>query len=332
MAAGDIITAIRRAEWRMPDGGADRAGDGARGTLTAVTPRRHRTLAASAAALVLLLGSSGAYGALGALAAADTVSLPFLLEFQTDRIAIRYTPGSLDRAARVQERFGLLLEEWTIRGAAPTVLAIDLLSRDEWEAAGIDVPYGLPVVLGPREIALAAWGDAGTVALWQRLAGADLPRLEGTPVRGTRVEAESLSALDLAAQVEVARLLLADLGAAAPDPWWDALAAQTLAWSAFLRFESDRADEIGRFFQGLARSVPIAEDRPGGVADRLVAAAPFVTPALAIAATEGQPPAKPFLRWLRKRARSEAERGDRLRIRYPTAGQWLLERGHVPPD
>jgi len=260
-----------------------------------------------------------------ASSAAGQVVLPYLLTLPSERVPVQYTPGTLDRASHVQDRFELLVTEISHRSKADIGLVVHLLSREEWESAGIEVPYGLPAALGPQQIAIAALGDPGTVALWKRLAGDGVPRLAGRPVRGTIAEAESLSALDLAAEVEVARLLLPALDANGGSEWWEPLVAQTLAWSAFLRFEPGRRHEISTFFGGLVGVRPSAEDSVGGAADRLIESAHYAAPALRIADVESRPPARPFLKWLRKKGNthSPADREERFRMRYPSVAEWL---------
>jgi len=274
-----------------------------------------------AALIVTTLVLCGAGAALGA-------ELPFLLELQSERVSVRYSPGSLDRASRVMERFDLLLEEVGGRRGPALGLAINLLSREEWEASGIEIPYGLPAEIGPRELALAAWGDAGTVALWQRLAGAGVPRLNGTPVRGTRAEAESLSALDLVTEIEAVRMLLPVLEGGNGSDWWDPLLAHTLAGSAFLRYEAARAEEIARLFAHLEAQKPSGSDSRGGAAERIHRYAPYAFAARSIAATEERPPAKPLLGWLRKGAQSKSvrEREENFRARYPAVAEWLASQ------
>lgn len=274
------------------------------------------------------MGLAAGGGEVRAESAAAPVELPYLLTLPSPRVPVRYTPGTLDRASHLQRRFEFFLDEIASRSAPRFGLVIDLLSRDEWEASGIEVPYGLPASLGPREIALAAIGDAGTVALWRRLAGGGVPRLPGAPIRGTIAEAESLWALDLAAEVEIARLLLPALAADGGSPWWEPLVAQTLAWSAFLRYEPDQGPQIARFFDGLAESAAGEADMAGGAARRILDAAPFAAAARQVAASEGRPPAKRFLRWLARKGNSggPAGREERFRERYPEVAAWLDAR------
>ena len=256
------------------------------------------------------------------LAGQEEVELPFLLQLGSGNVGVRYSPGYLDRAARVSDRYALLLDHLGPQSERPLALVIDLLTRREWEEAGIRTPYGLPAILGRREIALAAGGDGGTIALWNRLAPGGVPELAGHPIRGTVEEAESLAALDLIAQVEVVRLLLPDIVDVPSRPrWLSALTAHTLAWSAFARFESARLDEIGRFFSAVEGASGSSETE---LAPRMRDDARFFEAAALVGAREKKPPAKPFLKCLRKK-RGEPVAG--LVKRYPALEGWMTAQG-----
>lgn len=177
----------------------------------------------------------------------------------------RYSPGSLDRAAHAQERFGLLAESFARWSGKKTLLPLLVLAPDEWSLAGLALPPGLAEATSAGELAVPAWGDQKTVALWVRvLAVAELPAAVGSeagePVRGTRAEAASLGLADLVAELEGARLLLdrADLRFA-PAGCADLVAA-LVARAAFERYETPRLPELRDLFTRLARRVegPVA--------------------------------------------------------------------------
>ncbi len=201
---------------------------------------------------VLLLVASTSFG----------LEMPFLLDLPPNRTSsagVRYTPGSLDRASHVQQRLSLLARDFARWSGGKETLQAYLLSRQEWEELGVRIPYGLPARLPDGGVVLSAWGDSGTVALWTDLLAAELPAVEGTPLRGTAAEASTLLALDLLAQVEVSRTLVVRGGYRVTEPRIADLLAHTLAATAFWRHEAARFDDIGLFFARLARTPVAAE-------------------------------------------------------------------------
>ena len=107
--------------------------------------------------------------------------LPYLLDVGDMFALVRYSPGALDRASHVQRRFALLAEDFRKWSKQPVPLSVVLLSRTDWEALDLAVPYGLPAHLANGEVALCAWGDLGTVNLWRSLLGGELPANRGPP-------------------------------------------------------------------------------------------------------------------------------------------------------
>ena len=183
-----------------------------------------------------------------------TGELPFLLDLPGGLVSVRYTLGALDRAVHAQRRYEPLVKDFGDWSQNPIGIAIVLLSRDEWEAAGLRDTYGLPSRLGQRHLALPARGDPGTVELWRRLLGQPLPALQGTPIRGTAEEAASLLLSDLVGEIEAARLLLEAGGYSGEEPWVGLVMAHAVARSALLRNEPGRLTDAERLFALLARS------------------------------------------------------------------------------
>ena len=67
--------------------------------------------------------------------------LPYLLDVGDLRALVRYSPGALDRASHVQFRFALLAEDFGKWSGQPVPLSVVLLSRTDWEALDLAVPY-----------------------------------------------------------------------------------------------------------------------------------------------------------------------------------------------
>ena len=109
----------------------------------------------------------------------------FLLDLPGDSVAVRYTHGSLDRAVQVQDNFELMVDDFRGWTRTKVGLLLFLLSREEWIELRYREPYGVPEAAGGRGIALPAWGDDGSVEVWQNLLGTRLPVLPDNPLRGT---------------------------------------------------------------------------------------------------------------------------------------------------
>lgn len=181
--------------------------------------------------------------------------LPYLLDVG-DRFAIvRYSPGALDRASHVHRRFSLLAQDFKKWSKQAVPLSAVLLSRTDWEALNLAVPYGLPAHLANGEVALCAWGDLGTVRLWRNLLRGDLPQLEGHPLYGSQLEASSLLLADLLSQGVAARALLNGAGYGRTHPDVLNLAAHVIALAASNLHESLSLAEIRRVYSMTAPSV-----------------------------------------------------------------------------
>jgi hypothetical protein len=238
-----------------------------------------------------------------------------LLTLPGDWAPTRYAPGALDRAANVQERFELLaasFARWSDRRISVPLL---LVAPEDWAAGEFGVPFGLPAATAARELALPAWGDASTVALWSGLLGAaELePSLPGgdeagaaEPVRGTRAEAGSLGLADVTGQLEAARLLVAGTGLDfAPSGCVEVMAA-LVARAAFGRFEADRLPELRELFGRLAARIEGAmaptEIRAADPERRLAAwGRLYLVADAAVGEREASDPAKALLRKAAKR-------------------------------
>ena len=250
--------------------------------------------------------------------------LPFLLDLPVtpDRAAaVRYTPGSLDRASHVQDRFSLLAADFSRWGGSKLPMLVVLLSRDDWKRIGIQLPYGFPVRLPNGTVMLAAWGDPGTVELWRHLLVEGLPQLEGTPIRGTPDEAASLIITDLLGQIEASRGLLSRSGFGSPVPRINDFMAHTLALSAVLNHDRGRLallDSVFRQLEVAPAEIPGAEPTLGGW---LRYQGDAYRAARLLAAKRGNASAKQLLK-LTKKAGGSLSPAD-LRKRFPELVPWL---------
>ncbi|MCP4203461.1 MAG: hypothetical protein GY769_16205 [bacterium] len=253
--------------------------------------------------------------------------LPYLLDVG-DRLAlVRYSPGALDRASHVQQRFALLAADFRKWNKDAMPIAAVLLSRTDWESLDLAVPYGLPVRLSNGEVALCAWGDFGTVTLWRALLEGPLPQLEGHPLHGSSAEAASLLLTDLLAQGVGARTLLERSGFAGADPDVLNLAAHVVALAASHLHESLSLGEIRRVYS--VREPDPSLGAPSGDdlwRARLASERPYYEAANALIAKRGASKApKAILKLLRKSggaatARQVAEKFPEVRGLLPGSG------------
>jgi hypothetical protein len=251
--------------------------------------------------------------ALPAVAAGGAES-PYLLVVEGPPVRVRYSPGSLDRADQVQRRLARLVAETGNRSLRQQLLEVDLLRAEDWRQVGLAGPYGLPAISAAGSLALPAWGEPETVALWHRLLDGWLPSSSGTQLRGSAEEAASLEGADLVGEVEAGRIVLSKLGLTGSDPWVDDLLACALAVSAVRRHEPGRWAEVRQFHARLAA-------RPEATRDERLSRLRFVDAADRIGVESGKMPAKPLLKM------ASGSRGPlaaaRLLERYPWLAQWL---------
>jgi hypothetical protein len=166
-----------------------------------------------------------------------------------------YTPGTLDRAAALQQRLDVFVE--AVMGMVPKQAGVLIprlraLDPERWQAAGIERPWGLPAPVGELEFAVPATGDAATVALARRLTGGFLPALPGEPLIGTVEEAASLLVADAVLQVELAGAWARAAGIRGEQPWIDALVAHAVARLAWEQTDPDRMPAIADLFDRIA--------------------------------------------------------------------------------
>ncbi|MFQ5350659.1 MAG: hypothetical protein ACE5EG_09480 [Thermoanaerobaculia bacterium] len=225
---------------------------------------RLRTFAVHRRRFVWLLAVSLALPGVAAFAE----EAPYLLALEGPPVTVRYSPGSLDRADQVKRRLTRLVAETGHRKLKQPLLVVELLRAEEWRQAGLAEPYGLPAISGTGSLALPAWGEAETVALWRKLLEGWLPSGSGTPLRGSIEEAASLEAADLVGEVEASRIILSRLGLSGSERWVDDLLACALALSASRRYEPARWAELRQFHARLAAHPEAARDERPSAARR----------------------------------------------------------------
>jgi hypothetical protein len=268
-----------------------------------------------ALALLLLAGA--------APSAARQVNLPTLLNLHGDFAPVRYSPGALDRAAHVQARLEALAMDFSRWGTQPYVLQGYVLAPEDWAAAGLRWPYGLPERSGARGLAVPAWGDEDSVALWRRLLGGPLPWTGDLPVRGTPEEAASLSLSDVVLQVESARLFVESEKLGGDAPWIADLAAHAVALQAFGSHEAGRLEEIAGVWAHLGGVQPglAACNASADWATNLACDARFASGARILFAEDRMKTVRRLQKLARKRGLSEAS----LVAEYPPLAAWLAD-------
>jgi hypothetical protein len=177
----------------------------------------------------------------------------FLLPLSGDRVSVRYSPGSLDRAANLQSRLELELRAFHRWIGADLAINVYVLSREEWEQNGWDVQYGLPVRVGRASLAAPSLGDDGTVALWSEILDGILPRVIGEPILGTPQQAASMVLADFLIELQTAEILVDELGLAGDQHWVRGLATHVATADFVRRFEPSRIADLDGMYKLLAR-------------------------------------------------------------------------------
>lgn len=259
---------------------------------------------------------------------ADSTPTMFLLELPGDLVPIRYTPGSLDRAVAVQDQLGDLVEDFKSWSRAKSAVVVLLLSRDEWQGAGLESKYGVPEPAGGLGLAMSAFGDDDTVELWKGLLGTRLPTQADQPNLGTPEQAASLAVGDLIALVDAARICLLAGGITGDQPWVNGVMAHIVALSVVMGRAEMRLPEMRMVFSALATNgggpgaYPLAAAiKPPSLSARLWFEGQYFGAASLVAGEEGKAPAKAVLKQVRKDG-GQVRAADLL-ARYPELGTWL---------
>ncbi len=260
---------------------------------------------------------------------ATNLSRLALLDLRGELVSVRYSAGALQRASQIQDPFELLAADFARWSGQKSRLAVLLLGREDWQLAGIRMPYGLPARVHGSSVAAAAWGDSGSVQLWGRLLGWDLPVVEDAPLRSTADEAASLVGTDLLGLFEGARILLEQAGYRGSETWIGEVAAHTVAATVIDRTPGGGIAGAARLYRGLARArggepLPLAAYRSGlALEDWLWFQSRFFDGARLMVEADGRGAAKAIV----KMARNNGGRvsGNALLGRYPFLDAWLRE-------
>ena len=247
-----------------------------------------------------------------------------LLLLADDACDVRYVPGSLDRAAHVEEWLRTLALGAARRTGQPQRLVALVLDHDAWTQAHLPCPYGMPCVAGGRVVALPAAGDAATIALWTSLIG-ELPSLGGEPLVGTMQEAASLAPGDLIAVSMAARSLLVADGFEGEAPWVLDLLGHALALDAAHQARGGADQAMVAFWQMVLQRTP----GRGGTGNEALAAelrrqGRLFTTADLLLGSDRHLPVR-TLRKLQEKAGGVLRSGD-LRREWPTAMQGLTDK------
>lgn len=255
-------------------------------------------------------------------------SAMFLLDLPGETVAIRYSHGSLERAVQVQDTFEFMVSDFRSWTRTKVGLVLFLLSRDEWKVMGYRAPYGVPEPAGGRGIALPAWGDDGTVEVWQKLLGTRLPVLPDQPSRGTPEEVASLGVGDLMASIEAAQIMLRAAGITGDQPWVEGILAQVVVLSNVQEHHAARLSDVRMVFGDLsragggARAHPLtALASPPSLRARLWFESQFFTGANLLVGPDGKYPAKAIFKHARKNG-GQVRAADLL-AECPELASWL---------
>lgn len=250
----------------------------------------------------------------------------FLLTLPGERVEVHYTPGSLDRAARLQTRLQLVTRTFSRKADHDLSVVVFMLSREEWEQAGYPVPYGLPVRVGLQGLAVPAAGDDGTVALWTGLLQGGLPQVRGLPLRGTPEQASTMVMADLMSQLLVSEILVDTAGMVGDAPWVRGLMTHASFLYGIRQHDLGRMGDLDVMYRRLAES---SEKRHWSARDYgpnleleewMWFQAAFHFGAQAILEEEG----KGTLGKLEKLSRKkEGLSGDALLLRYEALNEWF---------
>ncbi|MEM7583827.1 MAG: hypothetical protein AAF560_10640 [Acidobacteriota bacterium] len=253
-----------------------------------------------------------------------------LLKLPGDTATVRYTPGSLDRAAHLQTRLELAARSFKRWVDLELEVTLYLLNRDEWRQAGYDVPYGVPVRVGRRGMAAPAEGDAGTVALWSEMLRGILPAVAGSPIRGTPQQAATMILADFVTQLLMCEIMVDEVGIAGADAWVRGLMTHLASVDLVRRHEEVRLRDLDTMYDLLGenlgrRAFSTRDYNPDlGLRDWMWFQAQFHFGAQTIIAEEGKGSVKKMKK-LRKRT-SGVLNGDLLLRRYDDLNAWYYER------
>lgn len=207
---------------------------------------------------VLLSGLSLAVLALSPAAANDPAGL---IRLHGSVIAAHYSPGSLDRASRLQARLDPMLRELGRQTRLSPRLTLYVLDRESWERQGLGVPYGMASASSIGTVAYPASADERSIELWRRLLDGRIPLAPDAPTHTDPQQAAALDVADLLVETDLMRNLLSGLSLLPGEPWLDVVLSQAAARSIALRIEPSRSARLSDLYRSLApqlATVPIA--------------------------------------------------------------------------
>jgi hypothetical protein len=256
--------------------------------------------------------------------------LSFLLDLRGDAVKVRYTPGALDRASHAQDRFELVVADCKGWARSRLPLVVYVLGPEEWQAAEVVRPYGLPESMSSTELAVASWGDPQTVELWRSLLGRRLPVIQGTALRGSPEEVASIALHNLIAVVEAFEMCLAGSGISGDQPWIEGFLVQVMTRSFIQKHEAGRVAEVDGVFASFSDqgggpgAHPVSQAlEPDSLTNWLWAEAQFYEAAKLLDEMEGKAPAKAVFKLAGKQG-GELKAAD-LVARFPYLADWLQQ-------
>ena len=250
-----------------------------------------------------------------------------LLRLPGDFATVRYTPGSLDRSANLQNRLQLAARAFKRWVDTRLEIEVYVLSRDEWRQARYDVPYGVPVRVGRRGLAAPAEGDDGTVELWASLLHGMLPAVAGTPIRGTPQQTATMILADFLTQLQMSEILVDEIGIAGDEHWVRGLMTHVASVDLVRRYEVVRLKDLGTMYELASREAgtrafSVRDYGPDlNLLDWMWFQAQFHVGAQTIIAKEGKGSLKKMKKLRRKS--DGVLSGDLLLKRYENLGDWF---------
>lgn len=222
-----------------------------------------------------------------------------------DLVTVRYGVGYLDRAARAQfliEPIVRILNRWT--GTNLTV-NVYVLTREEWKASRIGVPYGVPVRVGRNSLLLPAGGDDEVVRMWAGLR-VPLPTNQNPGTAATPGQASASLFADYLALNLLGEIYAERLELHAAEPWVQGFLGHAIIGPYYERQAPDAQRDLEPVWRAViaergAKALAASDYRPDmNLQDWLYFQANFHFGARALVAEEGRGAIK-NLRKLRKR-------------------------------
>lgn len=172
----------------------------------------------------------------------DSVALP------GDFATMRYSLGQLDRAARMQFRLEPQMRAYRRWLDLELDITAYVLTREHWNEARFDMPYGVPVRVGRAGLAAPAESDDGVARLWAGL-GVTLPNATSTSLRGLPQQGGTLVMADFISQLLTAEIVIDQIpGLAGNKHWLRGFMAHLALVSYYARHEEESLRDLDLFF------------------------------------------------------------------------------------